>query len=70
MEPDNDVVEVTPSELGAHRVILAAAIPYLRDRAKGWKVDGVVDEIHFYGSAFGAKLLGMLPTPRPQGYVS
>ena len=70
MEPDNDVVEVTPSELGAHHVILAAAIPYLRDRAKGWMVDGVVDEIHFYGSAFGTKLLGMLPTPRPQGYVS
>jgi hypothetical protein len=35
VEPDNDAVEVTPSELGAHRVILAAAIPYLRDRAKG-----------------------------------
>jgi hypothetical protein len=71
VEPDNDAVVVNPLELRAHRVILAAAIPYLRDRAKGWKVDSVVDEIHFYGSAFSAKLLlGMLPTPRPQGYQS
>ena len=67
VEPDNNVVEVNPSELGAHRVILAAAIPYLRDRATGWKKDSFVDEIYFYGSAFGAKLLlGMLLTPRPQ----
>ena len=69
VEPDNGMVEVNSSELGAHRVILAAAIPHLRDRAKGWKMDSVLDEIHFYGSAFGAKLLlGMLPPPRPQGY--
>ena len=67
VEPDSDVVEVNPSELGAHRVILAAAIPYLRDRATGWKKDSVVDEIYFYGSAFGAKLLlGTVPTPLPQ----
>jgi len=67
VEPNNDVLEVNPSELGAHRVILAAAIPYLRDRATEWKKDSVVNEIYFYGSAFGAKLLlGTLPTPRPQ----
>ena len=71
VELDNDAVVVIPSELRAHRVVLAAAIPYLRDRAKGWKMESAVDEIHFYGSAFGAKLLlGMLPTPRPQGYQS
>jgi hypothetical protein len=60
MEIDNDVV-VNPSALRAHRLVLAAAIPYFRDRAKGWKTEGVVDGVRFYGSAFGAKLLlGML----------
>ena len=61
MEIDTDVA-VNPSELRAHRLVLAAAIPYFRDRAKGWKTDSVVDGVRFYGSAFGAKLLlGMLP---------
>ena len=69
VEPYNDVLAVNPLELRAHRVILAAAIPYLRDRAEGWKVGSGVDEIQFYGSEFSAKLLlGMLPTPPPQGY--
>ncbi|KIM49917.1 hypothetical protein M413DRAFT_439046 [Hebeloma cylindrosporum] len=56
-EPDTiDEVEY-PVELCAHRVVLAAAIPYFRERAKGWKTDKVVDEIRFYGSAVVAKLL-------------
>lgn len=59
-----DVV-VNPLDLRAHRLVLAAAIPYFRDRANGWKVENIVDGIRFYGSAFGAKLLlGTLPIPR------
>ena len=72
VESDNDVlgdVAVNPLDLRAHRLVLAAAIPYFRDRANGWKVDNIVDGIRFYGSAFGAKLLlGTLPSPRALGY--
>jgi len=65
VEPVDDVVVNSP-ELQAHRLILAAAIPYFRDRVM---VEGIVDEIPFCGSAFGAKLLlGMLPTPRALGH--
>ena len=68
--PDNDVV-VNPLELRAHRLVLAAAIPYFRDRAKGWKIESVMDGVRFYGSAFRAKLLlGMLPTPHALEYLS
>jgi len=48
---------VVSLELRAHRLVLAAAIPYFRDLATGWKVDNTVEDIPFYGSAFGAKLL-------------
>ena len=72
IESDDDVlgdVVVDPSDLRAHRFVLAVAIPYFRDRAKGWKVENVVDGIRFYGSAFGAKLLlGALSTPHALAY--
>ncbi len=44
-------------ELSAHRVVLGAAIPYIRDWAKDWKhatSDGVV-LMEFNGTVFGAK---------------
>ena len=64
-------VEVDSLELRAHRLILAAAIPYFRDRANGWNVENSVEAIPFYGSAFGAKLLlGMLPILRVIGHLS
>ena len=73
-ELDNNVlgdVAVNPLELRAHRLVLAAAIPYFRDRANGWKVENVMDGIRFYGSAFGAKLLlGTLSAPRVLRYLS
>jgi len=65
VKPVEDVVVNSPA-LQAHRLILAAVIPYFRDRVKA---ENIVDEIQFYGSAFGAKLvLGMLPTPRSLGH--
>ena len=64
VKPVEDMVDDSLA-LQAHRLILAAAIPYFRDRVK---VENIVDEIPFYGSWFGAKLvLGMLPTPRALG---
>jgi len=61
VKPVEDMVIDSPA-IQAHRLVLAAAIPYFRDRVK---LENIVDEIPFYGSAFGAKLLlGMLPTPR------
>ena len=52
-------------ELSAHRVVLAAATPYIQDWAKGWKhgvtSDGV-ELLEFNGTAFGAKaVLGQYP---------
>ena len=46
-----------PLELSAHRVVLAASIPYIRDWAKDWKhgtSDGV-KLVGFNGTLFGAK---------------
>jgi hypothetical protein len=64
-------VNVDSLELRAHRLVLAAAIPYFRDLATSWKVDNTIEGISFYGSAFGAKLLlGTSSTPCVLGRLS
>lgn len=43
-----------PSLLRAHRVFLAAALPYIRESVDGWLL---TPELKFYGTATGAKAL-------------
>ena len=63
LRPDGQVGEGAatqlsgPLELSAHRVVLAASIPYIRDWAKDWRhvtSDGV-ELVEFNGTLFGAK---------------
>lgn len=55
---EQDVIDldIHPDHI-AHHVILAAALPYFRDRAKGWSrsIHGRLDLIGFVGTPFGAK---------------
>ena len=66
--PDN----IDP-ELRAHRVILAASIPFIRDWAEGWKHNklGELALVEFNGTSFGAKcLLGKWLSTQPLIYLT
>lgn len=60
-----DVIENVDPSLRAHRVILAATIPFIRDWAEGWKHNKLDDLalVEFNGTSFGAKcILGKWPS--------